>query len=111
MQKVNKYKYEVSPGERVTVKVDMLNGVGRFYEGSLDAGNQGRPANDQWAFTVTRPVTHAHTLTLWFEFPGAPPNSSQSYRLTISGSGGGSYTLSVRPDSPMRDFVLLFRVV
>jgi hypothetical protein len=103
MEKIDNYRYTVATGENCTVKINMLDGVGRFYEGSLDGENRLRPGNDQWTFSADRPE---RILGLWFEFPGAPAGSS--YNLVITGSAGGSFELKVTPSTPLRDFALHF---
>lgn len=114
MKQIDSFKYEVSPGETVTIKVTPTS-VGTFVAASLD-GHTFAPlpatatTTPTFLFTANRPFEETHFVMMEFSFPGAP--SAAKYDVAISGSGGGgTFGFTIKKSTALKDPVVRFKVV
>jgi hypothetical protein len=87
MKKVNSGKYNVSPGEMITIKVTPV-GVLPLVAASLNGVTlQPVPGTADTTPTYVFQVNQTSVVGMEFSFPGAP--ATAKYDTVITGSGGG----------------------
>src|ERR1051326_136791 len=92
MKKLEKYKYQVSPGEQVSVQITPSVNLGNLYAAALDTTPLAKPADGKYSFTVTKPSGQIHFFAIQFGFPGAPAGAQ--YALTINGDSADNSELN-----------------
>jgi len=90
MRKLNAFKYEVSTGETITIKVTptQFGSSGFSVEATLDSHSidplPGSANAPTYRFTVTRPAGKIHPVLMEFTFLAGSPNGA-FYDVSISG--------------------------
>lgn len=115
MKKIDSFKYQVTLGEVITVKVTPT-GVGVFVAAVLDAHTISPMPGTQttvptYIFTVNRPVGKTHFLQMEFNFTGAPKSSKYDVEITSSDPGGDKGGFTIKQTSPIKDPLVRFIVV
>jgi hypothetical protein len=112
MKKVDKYLYQVNPGEDVTIQITPSINLGQLYTAVLDTTALDKPPDGRYAFKVTKPVGQIHFFAIEFGFLGAPDGAK--YRLDINGNSpnnSGPFTASIVNGDPLLDKQFKFEVV
>jgi hypothetical protein len=91
MDKVHKFRYSVSLGENITIRVtpenfgSSLSSVEMTLDdGTVDLPNSGTASAPVFAFTVTKPAGETHRVFTEFSFQDDSPDQAQ-YNVDISG--------------------------
>ena len=112
MKRVDKFSYQVNPGENVTIQITPSINLGQLYTAVFDTTPLDKPADGKYAFTVSKPVKGIHFFAIEFGFLGAPPGAR--YVLEINGSTAGNtgpFTASIINGDPLLDKQFKFEVV
>ena len=88
MKKVDKFLYQVSPNENVTIQITPSANLGNLFTAVLDTTPLNKPADGKYSFKVTNPVGDIHFFAIEFGFVGAGPGAQ--YRIEINGNGSGN---------------------
>jgi hypothetical protein len=90
MKMIDPFRYDVIPGETVTIKVTPVSfgasasSVEAVFDGSAFAPVPNTPNSPTYTFTVTKPPTRTHRVIMEFTFlPGSP--KAARYDVSISG--------------------------
>lgn len=111
MKKLNKFTYEVSLHENVTIEVTSVQVNPNFFAASLDGTDLTSPPGPTliYKFTVIKAPPLTHFVMVEASFTGAPDTAR--FDLQVSGSNGGSFKLSIAKTAGVHDPVIRFRVV
>ena len=110
MKKDNAFKYEVSSGEIITIKVTPT-GVAAFVAASRSGAEVlPEPETADTTPTFVFPVNSSSIIKMEFSFPGAP--ATAKYDAVITGSGGGDTGgFSILQTASIKDPNIRFMVV
>ncbi len=112
MNKLEKYLYQVTPTERVTIEITPSVNLGKLYTAVLDSTPLDKPADGKYSFPVTKPLGQTHFFSIEFGFLGAPAGAK--YQLAINGNSpnnSGPFTPSVVNGDPVLKKQFKFTVV
>ncbi len=112
MKKVDRFLYEVSPNESVTIQITPSANLGKLYTAVLDTTPLKKPPSGKYSFKITNPVGEIHFFAIEFSFVGAAPGAQ--YRLDIDGDGTGNkgpFKAFVVNGDPLLDKQFKFEVV
>lgn len=113
MNKINKYHYEVTTGEQVTIVFTPVavnpSMVAVTMDNDVLAANPATP-NPTYAFGVTKSPPLTHFCEIQCDFVGSPENSR--FDVTLTGDKGpNSYTFSIKQTDFLKDPTVRFKVV
>jgi hypothetical protein len=111
MKKLEKYKYQVSSGEQVTILITPSVNLGNLYTAALDTTPLAKPADGKYSFTVTNPSGEIHFFAIQFGFAGAPAGAQ--YALKINGDSAdnsGPFSVVVVNGDPLLEKQFKFEV-
>src|SRR5262249_39106988 len=112
MRQLSQWVFEVFPGENVRVRVVSLGFQGSFVGVGLDQTSL-KPLeqpDNTLTFVASKRPGQSHVAIFEFNFPSYAPEVAR-YELTISGSSGGSFKLTVPKSRGDNDRDLIFTVV